>query len=85
LVFGELAGRLGADALCGRVGGAKCWVLLLEREELAIKLVVFSVRDGGSIEDVIFVRRLFEIPPERRGPGGELRVEARGLRFEGRW
>src|SRR4051812_23495366 len=74
-MFCELAGRLGTDALCGRVCGAERRILLLEIEQLAIQLVVLGVRDGGAIEDVILVGRFLQLAAQRVGACGEGRIE----------
>ncbi len=57
----------------GESARAQLGVLLLEREQLAVHLVVRGVADRWAIEDVVGVRRALELFPEcggaRRGVG----------------
>jgi len=54
-VFGELARRLGANALRRRVGGAKRGMCLFELQQLAIKAIVLGVGYRRLVEHVILV------------------------------
>jgi len=74
-VLDERARRLRADTLRWRIGRAERRVLLLETQQLAIELVVFGVRDGRPVEDVILVRRLVETFTQRIGARGESRIQ----------
>jgi len=55
LVFVELALGLGADSQRGGVGGDAFRESPLDLLELAEQLVVFSVRDGRTVENVVLV------------------------------
>jgi hypothetical protein len=56
LVLGELALRLGADSERRRVRGEGVRKISFDFLELAKELVVFSVRDGRTVLDVVLVR-----------------------------
>jgi hypothetical protein len=56
LVPGELALRLGSDPESGRVRGESVRKILFDLLELAEELVVFSIRDGRTVQDVVLVR-----------------------------
>jgi hypothetical protein len=68
LVLVELSLGLGADSLRGRVWGEAFREILFDFLELAEQLVVFRVRDGRTVENVILVRSADEVGPELRRP-----------------
>lgn len=54
-MLGEAARGFGADALRGRIGGAQLGIRLLQGPELLEELVVLTIGDRGSVEDVVLV------------------------------
>ncbi len=60
LVLGELALRLGADSERGRVRGEALRKMSFDLLELAKELVVFGVREGRTVQDVVLVRSASE-------------------------
>jgi len=77
-VLGELALYLGADSESGRIRSQTLRKILLDLLELAKQPVVFSVRNGGTVEDVVFVGRAREKCAQLRGATMLLRAR-RGL------
>jgi hypothetical protein len=55
-VLGELALWLGADSERRRVGSEDLRELPFDLLELAKQLVVFGIRDGRTVKDVVLVR-----------------------------
>lgn len=81
LVFGELALWLGADSQRGRVGGKALREIPLYVLKLAEQLVVFSVRDCRTVENVVLVRGAGQQGAKLRGPAMLLLASLpRGLR-----
>lgn len=67
-VLGELALWLGADSQGGRIGREKLREIPFDFLELAKQLVVFSVRDCRTVENVVFVRCAGQMNPQLLGP-----------------
>jgi hypothetical protein len=59
-VLGELALRLGADSKSGRIRSATVREISLEVLELPEETVVFRVRKGRTVQDVVLVGRASE-------------------------
>ena len=68
LVLGELALRLGSDSKSGRIRSATVRKISLELLELPEETVVFGVRNGRTVEDVVLVGRAGEQDPQLGGP-----------------
>jgi hypothetical protein len=67
-VLGELALRLGADSKSGRIRSATLREISLEVLELPEETVVFRVRKGRTVQDVVIVRGPGEQDPQLGGP-----------------
>jgi hypothetical protein len=68
LVLGELALRLGADSKSGRIRSATLREISLEFLELPEETVVFRVRKGRTVQDVVLVGRASEQDSQLGGP-----------------
>src|SRR3954465_7697487 len=66
----QLAHRLPADSLGGRVGGEKLGMLALDRAQLVQQRVVGVVADLRVVEDVVAVPVIRELLPEFGGAIG---------------
>jgi hypothetical protein len=67
LVLGELALRLGADSKSWRIGSATVREISLELLELSEQTVVFGVRKGRTVQDVVLVGGASEQEPKLGG------------------
>ena len=65
-MLGELALRLGADSERRRVGGEALRKLAFDLLELAKQLVVFSVRDSRTVQDIVLVRSAGQVNAQLR-------------------
>jgi hypothetical protein len=74
LVLRELALYLGADSESRRIRGQAIREILLDLLQLAKELVVFGVRNAGTVEDVVFVGRAREKRAQLAGAAMLLRV-----------
>jgi hypothetical protein len=66
LVLGELALWLGADSERRRIGGEAFGEISFDLLELAKQLVVFGVRDGRTVKNVVLVRSVGEANAQLR-------------------
>jgi hypothetical protein len=68
LMLGELALRLGADSKSWRIRCATFREISFELLELPEETIVFCVRKGRTVQDIVLVGRASEQDPKLGGP-----------------